>query len=42
LLGGARQTEASLDHALLRRQAVDRNDLGRAESADGEPMIERR
>jgi hypothetical protein len=37
-----RQPEARLHHALLRRQAVDRNDLGVAKAAGREPLLERR
>jgi hypothetical protein len=35
-LGKQRQSEAGLDHALLRREAVDRDDLRRAQTARGE------
>ena len=35
-----RQPEICFDHALLRGQAVDRDDLGGAEAARGTPVIE--
>ena len=35
------EPEACLDHALLRREAVDGDDLGAADPDEGEPALER-
>jgi len=37
-----REAEAGLDHPLLRREAVDVDDLGIAEPAGGQPVLEQR